>query len=90
MQAFQNEIDSIIAAMRAASANDVQGLKLLTEKGVNLTKCDYDRRSPLHMASSNNSYDAVVYLLSMKVIVNAKDRWGATPLNQGQNYPEIS
>ena len=50
--------------MRAASANDVQALKLLADKGVNFTKCDYDKRSPLHMASSNNSFDAAAYLIS--------------------------
>ncbi|KAK3278421.1 hypothetical protein CYMTET_13640, partial [Cymbomonas tetramitiformis] len=41
---------------------------------------DYDDRTPLHLAAANGKLEAVDYLLSIEVAVNAVDRFGLTPL----------
>lgn len=42
---------------------------------------DYDKRTPIHVATGAGHLHIVKYLLEQGVIVNPVDRWGATPLN---------
>ena len=58
-------------------------LPLLVEqnKGVDVNCCDYDNRTPLHIASASGMYDVVEFLCSNPSInINAIDRWHSTPL----------
>ncbi|TNV73315.1 hypothetical protein FGO68_gene15843 [Halteria grandinella] len=41
---------------------------------------DYDFRTPLHIAAGHGRMDMALYLLVRGANVNAKDRWGRTPL----------
>jgi Ankyrin repeats (3 copies) len=49
-EAYQNLLDTVIAACNAASAGDIEELKKLRAKGVDLNQGDYDNRTPLHVA----------------------------------------
>lgn len=42
--------------------------------------CDYDKRTPLHLAASEGSYKVAEWLLEHTADVNALDRFKRTPL----------
>ena len=60
---------------------DVRYLKLLIRCGVDVEACDYDSRSPLHIAAAEGRLLAVSYLLSVSANPNVTDRWGGTPMD---------
>ena len=64
----------------AASAGDLDTLKLILDHSVDPNVGDYDARTPLHLAAAEGQDKAVQYLIAKGADVNAKDRWGATPL----------
>ena len=79
---YQNLLDSAISSTIAAMLNDVTTLQTLVMEGVDMDMGDYDKRTPLHVASSGGNLEAVTYLLKFtQVNPNPIDRWGATPLN---------
>lgn len=61
--AYQIEIQTIIAACTAASYGDVETVRALRAKGVDLNKGDYDKRTPLHVAASGGHLSVVKYLV---------------------------
>ena len=75
----------MIAACQAASSGHVRILELLIKKGININEGDYDKRTPLHLASAANQLEAVKFLLDHGAKVNPLDRWGSTPLNDADN-----
>lgn len=65
---------------QAAYKGNLDHLKLLIDAGADVTKCDYDQRTVLHVASAEGHHDIVKYLLSLGASVHVKDRNGSTPL----------
>lgn len=47
---------------------------------------DYDRRTALHVASSEGRLDVVKYLVSKGAKVNRSDRWGGSPLDDAHRH----
>lgn len=64
----------------AASIGDISEIRRLLALGVDVNKCDYDYRTPLHLAASNGHAQTVKFLLSKSANKSAKDRWNNTPL----------
>lgn len=62
---------------------DLRGVKCLTlEQDVDLDIGDYDGRTALHLACSENHINIVEFLLNNGVKnLNPTDRWGNTPLD---------
>ena len=80
---YKSELNNDNVAGRlcdAASAGDLDTLKLILEHGVDPNVGDYDARTPLHLAAAEGQDKAVQYLIAKGADINAKDRWGATSL----------
>jgi glutaminase len=68
----------------ASSTGDIIEVTCITEKyGIALVNIgDYDGRTPLHLACSEQRYSVLAYFLSRKgLVLNPVDRWGATPMD---------
>jgi len=71
----------------AAAQNDVHQLvKLNASEHFSLSCCDYDLRTPLHLAAANNQDEAAQYLLTQlgDDIKYIKDRWGNTAVDDSK------
>ena len=59
------EVENVGGALcDAAARNDVQALRRYIENGTDPNEADYDKRTPLHLAASNGSMDAVRRLVA--------------------------
>lgn len=68
----------------AASQGDLDEIKRLLAFGVNVNDYDYDKRSALHLAVAEGHTGVVEYLVRKGANVNAKDRFGNTPLSDAK------
>lgn len=66
-----------------SAMGDLKGIKSLKiEDDIDMDKGDYDGRTALHLACSENQLKVVEYLLKNGVKnLNPMDRWGNTPLD---------
>ncbi|TYZ63231.1 hypothetical protein PybrP1_006705 [[Pythium] brassicae (nom. inval.)] len=60
----------------AAAEGDVDLMRRLHALGVDVNAADYDKRTPLHIAVSDNQLHAVEFLLQNGAAADALDRWG--------------
>lgn len=75
--AIPNDPKSILFATQMGN---VSRLESLQKYGANLLSCDYDGRTPLHVAASDGLYDIVEFLLNNGALVHVRDRDDNTPL----------
>ncbi|WP_262690010.1 glutaminase A [Kordiimonas aestuarii] len=77
--------------IHAASLGDLAEITRLVAHGADINAADYDGRSPLHLAAAEGRELAVAYLLARGANPQAKDRWGATPVEDANrhNHSEI-
>lgn len=61
-----------------SSKGDRAGVLQELEKGVEPNLADYDKRTALHLASSEGRAEIVILLLERGADVNSLDRWGRT------------
>ena len=88
-----NLVDSInIRFLQLCCDGNMEEIKLLIEK-INVNFCDYDKRTSLHLASSEGHIEIVKLLLQHGAKVT-NDRWGHSPIDEindktGENYENI-
>ena len=70
----------------AAYQGDLNEIKRLVANGVDLNETDYDGRTCIHLAASEGREEVIQYLLAKKVVIDPKDRWGGTPLQDAQRH----
>ncbi|TNV87908.1 hypothetical protein FGO68_gene2105 [Halteria grandinella] len=87
--AYQVQLDTVIAACQAAADGNIAQLQALVRHGVDLGKGDYDKRTPLHLAAFNGRLEAAKYLVEVTKKVNPLDRWGSTPLDDAYSFPLV-
>ncbi|MHC4952493.1 MAG: glutaminase A [Planctomycetota bacterium] len=73
--------DCVVELCWAASEGDLQGIRRLVARGVNLDEADYDGRTALHLAASEGHANVVDYFAAQGANLSPHDRWGATPLD---------
>lgn len=56
-------------------------MKLINSGEVDINDGDYDKRTALHIATSEGFFEIVKTLVEAQADVNCKDRWGSTPLD---------
>lgn len=74
-------IDSAYHLCAAAARGDVNELRRLVACNTPLDLSDYDGRTALHLAASENHLAALDYLLLHGAPIAPIDRWGNTPLD---------
>tara|TARA_B110000967_G_C18885935_1_gene563979 strand:+ start:892 stop:2139 length:1248 start_codon:yes stop_codon:yes gene_type:complete len=88
-----NLVDSInIRFLQLCCDGNMEEIKLIIEK-INVNFCDYDKRTPLHLASTEGHIEIVKLLLQHGAKVT-NDRWGHSPIDEindkmGENYENI-
>ncbi len=76
----------IVEVIWASSKGDLESLQHMVAKGIRLDGADYDLRTPLHLASCEGQVEVVQFLISHKVDISPKDRWGNTPLDDAVRH----
>jgi len=76
---------SLYQIIQYASNGEVDKLQAVADKSLMGTS-DYDGRTPLHLACAEGQEAVVRFLLEAGVKVDAKDRWGRTPLDEARTY----
>ncbi|KAK6920132.1 Ankyrin repeat [Dillenia turbinata] len=72
--------------LHCSSMGDKLGVMEELEKGVDTNWGDYDKRTALHLASSEGCNEIVKLLLEKGADVNSLDRWGRTPLSDARSF----
>jgi len=71
----------------AASKGDLGAMQDRLSRGGNLNIADYDQRTPLHLAATENQVEVVRFYVEQAMATGApeqlspRDRWGGTPLD---------
>lgn len=80
---FDNRIDDkylINAFIQASADNDLDTMAKLLHR-VDINQGDYDKRTALHIAVSENKQDVIEFLEKNGANWDVKDRWGETPVD---------
>ena len=85
---FNHDFDCYML-LSAAHQGDLLEINRLSSKGIDLNISDYDGRTALHLAASDNNLKVVKYLLSKEVDINLKDRWNNTALDDAKRENNI-
>ncbi|GMH33513.1 hypothetical protein BSKO_01347 [Bryopsis sp. KO-2023] len=75
--------ERVVCLISAAAANDIEEVRrLFAGADVGVDEGDYDKRTPLHLAASNNHLSMVKHLVIVHgADINVVDRYGGTPIS---------
>ncbi|XP_022238653.1 L-asparaginase-like isoform X2 [Limulus polyphemus] len=86
------EVDALRSALypsilcTVAAKGDLEKLEIMRQFGAYLSACDYDFRTPLHIAASEGNQEIVEYLLKHGASVHMRDREHKTPLQNAVEF----
>ncbi|XP_052103446.1 uncharacterized protein LOC127736920 [Mytilus californianus] len=79
----------IVRLLNCASRGDIKRMRHFKECGYKMDACDYDKRTALHIAVSDNQEHIVKFLLGkcdqQGIAKNGGDRWNITPWEAAKN-----
>ena len=64
-------------------------INYITSTYPNVNFRDYDRRTALHVASSEGHLDVIKFLLARGAKINRSDRWGGSPLDDAHRHRHV-
>ena len=84
----EHKVDTSSTAMcDAASRGDVAALQAIASAGGDVNIGDYDRRTAIHLASSEGLLKVVEFLVDkLGAAHSPKDRWSNTPLDDALRH----
>lgn len=85
-QLMKTCIETAVALCRLAAKNRVEDLQVWQLAGADLNSCDYDKRTPLHVAVCRNNMETVAFLLENGVNPHLRDIFDSTPLDNARCY----
>jgi glutaminase len=89
----ENKAHQVVLTLFSAANGDLTALSRFYLQGVDLTVADYDRRTPLHIASAEGHLNCVKFLVEKaRVPCRPVDRWNNTPADDARYHahPEIA
>lgn len=97
MDPIHQKAQSVNEMILAASKGDLGAIQEQLRRGSDLQCKDYDLRTPLHLAAAENQLNVVTFYIERQqrdpgsVDLNARDRWGGTPLDDAylQSHAEM-
>ena len=81
-----NDTENADELIWAASLGDMEHIRQLVARGVQMDCADYDSRTPLHLAAAEGRTEVVRFLLDQGVDSNPLDRWGTPPLDDASRH----
>ena len=90
LQKNEEKLKGVMAVNFAVSQGDLNEIKSLEAKGINLNESDYDGRTPIHLAASEGHLKIIEYFISKGLDLDPKDRWGGTPLDDAKRHSHES
>ncbi|CAI5709982.1 unnamed protein product [Peronospora destructor] len=75
----------------AASEGNLEAVRQLREEhGADVNATDYDKRTPLHIAVSDEQLEMTSYLLQCGANAEAIDRWGRSPIDNAMDTKNVA
>eukprot|EP00741_Cyanophora_paradoxa_P005286 tig00000870_g5125.t1 len=76
----KREQDKTVRMLTEAHRGNLEGVKRFLEMDVDVDSADYDGRTALHIAACDGHTDIIHLLIDRGANLNAKDRYGGTPI----------
>ncbi len=80
LRRYESQVNEVVNLIWSASKGDLEEVLRLQSEGVDLGMADYDGRTALHLAASDNQAAVVAYLIDQGINLAPIDRWGNTPI----------
>jgi glutaminase len=77
-------VDEAMHLCAASAKGDLNELRRLVARNVDINRADYDGRTALHLAASDGRIDALRFLLERGANPDVSDRWGNQPLDDAE------
>jgi glutaminase len=81
----EQEAESVVMMIWAASVGDLLTIQQLLARGLSPDAADYDGRTPMHLAAAEGREAIVQFLITRGANLTPLDRWGHTPLDDARS-----
>ncbi len=80
------EKKEILALYQSVREGDIEKIKLLLDKGINVNTKDKEGWTPLHWATKNKHTELALLLIKKDAYVTTRDKFGARPIDFALEY----